>query len=224
MLADGTVDLVISHAPETETRYLAEHRDWQYRKIAFNHFLVVGPRDDPAHVREARDIAEAFKRIAASGAPSSPAVINRGRMNASSRCGRPRAFAPSGQAATDWMHADHGRQERLQQAPSCPRSSWWLYRGRWSTGHDSRPTRRPPTRSAAVLPTAQRASTPLSAIMRDGRPAHCLHAEPGRSQSAPGEYPEPIGAPRPGHPGTSGRLPAAIRAGIRHPRGDRPRH
>ena len=69
MLADGTVDLVISHAPETETRYLAEHRDWQYRKIAFNHFLVVGPRDDPAHVREARDIAEAFKRIAASGAP-----------------------------------------------------------------------------------------------------------------------------------------------------------
>ena len=47
MLSDGTVDLVISHAPETETRYLAEHSRWVYRKIAFNRFLVIGPRDGP---------------------------------------------------------------------------------------------------------------------------------------------------------------------------------
>jgi tungstate transport system substrate-binding protein len=69
MLADGTVDFVISHAPETETRYLAQHPEWQYRKLAFNHFLVVGPREDPAHVREAQDVTEAFKRMAARGAP-----------------------------------------------------------------------------------------------------------------------------------------------------------
>src|SRR5262245_35653037 len=30
MLKDGIVDLVISHAPETEARYLSDHADWQY--------------------------------------------------------------------------------------------------------------------------------------------------------------------------------------------------
>jgi tungstate transport system substrate-binding protein len=69
MLADGTVDLVISHAPETETRYLADHPDWVYEKIAFNHFLVVGPREDPAHVRELVDVVDVFRRIASSGVP-----------------------------------------------------------------------------------------------------------------------------------------------------------
>jgi tungstate transport system substrate-binding protein len=68
MLADRTVDLVISHAPDAERRYLSEHRDWVYRKIAFNHFLVVGPADDPAHVADAVDVLEAFRRIAASSA------------------------------------------------------------------------------------------------------------------------------------------------------------
>ena len=64
MLSDGTVDLVISHAPETETRYLAEHSRWVYRKIAFNRFLVIGPREDPAQVRQATNALDAFRRMA----------------------------------------------------------------------------------------------------------------------------------------------------------------
>ena len=67
MLADGIVDLVISHAPETETRYLADHPGWLYRKLAFNRFVIVGPRADPAMIRQAGDALEAFRRIA--GAP-----------------------------------------------------------------------------------------------------------------------------------------------------------
>ena len=66
MLAAGTVDLVISHAPEAEQRYLAEHPDWRYQKLAYNHFIIVGPRDDPASVRSATDAVEAFRRIATS--------------------------------------------------------------------------------------------------------------------------------------------------------------
>jgi tungstate transport system substrate-binding protein len=67
MLADGIVDVVISHAPETEARYLADHPDWLYRKLAFNRFVIVGPRDDPAGIRQAGDALEAVRRIA--GAP-----------------------------------------------------------------------------------------------------------------------------------------------------------
>jgi tungstate transport system substrate-binding protein len=68
MLADGIVDLVISHAPESEARFLADHPAWTYRKIAYNRFVVVGPPGDPARVREGDDVVDAFRRIAAARA------------------------------------------------------------------------------------------------------------------------------------------------------------
>src|SRR5688572_33230802 len=74
MLADGVVDLVISHAPETEARYLATHADWRYRKLASNWFIIVGPGDDPAHVRDATDALDAFRRMAAAPVP----LVSRG--------------------------------------------------------------------------------------------------------------------------------------------------
>jgi tungstate transport system substrate-binding protein len=65
MLKDGIVDLVLTHAPETEARYLADHPSWRYRKFASNRFIVVGPATDPANVRRAADAVDAFRRIAA---------------------------------------------------------------------------------------------------------------------------------------------------------------
>ena len=64
MLSDGIVDLVISHAPETEARFLSAHPTWTYRKIAYNRFLLVGPPADPAGVRDATDVVDGFRRIA----------------------------------------------------------------------------------------------------------------------------------------------------------------
>jgi tungstate transport system substrate-binding protein len=68
MLSDGVVDLVISHAPEAEARALSEHPTWTYRKIAYNRFVVVGPPDDPARVRQARGVVDGFRRISAARA------------------------------------------------------------------------------------------------------------------------------------------------------------
>lgn len=69
MLKDGIVDLVVSHAPDAEAGYLSAHPRWRYRKLMFNRFIVVGPADDPAEVRGARDAADAFRRIAGGGVP-----------------------------------------------------------------------------------------------------------------------------------------------------------
>ena len=69
MLADGVVNLVISHAPAAEARHLATHADWRYRKFASNCFIIVGPRDDPARIRDATDALDAFRRIAAAPVP-----------------------------------------------------------------------------------------------------------------------------------------------------------
>src|SRR5688500_7390122 len=68
MLADGIVDLAISHAPETEARILAHHPTWAYRKIAYNRFVLLGPPDDPAAVRGAKDVVDAFQRVAGAAA------------------------------------------------------------------------------------------------------------------------------------------------------------
>jgi tungstate transport system substrate-binding protein len=68
MMARGDVPLVISHAPETEARYLEQHRDWRYRKIAFNRFVIVGPVNDPAGVKSVGTAVDAFRRIAATKA------------------------------------------------------------------------------------------------------------------------------------------------------------
>jgi tungstate transport system substrate-binding protein len=67
MLADGIVNVVISHAPDAEARYLAEHPEWSYQKIAYNQFVIVGPASDPAKINSAQDSVEALRRIAASG-------------------------------------------------------------------------------------------------------------------------------------------------------------
>jgi tungstate transport system substrate-binding protein len=74
MLADGIVDVVISHAPDTEARYLAQHTDWSYRKLAYNAFVVIGPSEDPAGIRGSPGVIDAFWRIAASGS----AFVSRG--------------------------------------------------------------------------------------------------------------------------------------------------
>ncbi|MBA2302843.1 MAG: substrate-binding domain-containing protein [Acidobacteria bacterium] len=68
MLAAGTADVVISHAPARETAMLKTHPSWRYRKILFNDFVIVGPPGDSADVRGATDAAEAMRRIAGSGA------------------------------------------------------------------------------------------------------------------------------------------------------------
>ena len=64
MLAEGTADLVISHAPGAEQQSLKEHPDWRYQKLAFNRFVIVGPATDPASVKTAPHAVEAFTQIA----------------------------------------------------------------------------------------------------------------------------------------------------------------
>ena len=68
MLAESHADIVISHAPVGEDTALREHPRWDYRKIMFNDFVLVGPLDDVAQVAEARNLVDAMRRIAGSHA------------------------------------------------------------------------------------------------------------------------------------------------------------
>jgi len=63
------VDAVLVHAPDLEGEALARGRIAQGLCLAENRFLLAGPEEDPARVREAREVLEALRRIARAQAP-----------------------------------------------------------------------------------------------------------------------------------------------------------
>ena len=69
MARDGNADLVLAHAQEGEEKLLADGIALDRRALAENFFVIAGPPDDPAKVREAKSAAEAMARIAAAKAP-----------------------------------------------------------------------------------------------------------------------------------------------------------
>ena len=53
--AHGDADLVLVHDPEAEQQFIADGHGAERRQIAWNDFIVVGPRADPAHIDGGRD-------------------------------------------------------------------------------------------------------------------------------------------------------------------------
>jgi tungstate transport system substrate-binding protein len=64
LLEQKQVDVVLVHAPELEQQAVAEGWASQRTLVGFNEFYIVGPSDDPAEVRAAASVADAYARIA----------------------------------------------------------------------------------------------------------------------------------------------------------------
>lgn len=65
--AAGDLDVVLTHAPALEQRWLGGRRSTRC-PFAESRFAVVGPAADPAGVARAANVVDALRRIAASGA------------------------------------------------------------------------------------------------------------------------------------------------------------
>lgn len=78
LAADGEVCAVFVHAPQLEIRYIKDGVLEDHRIIAYNYFVIVGPRDDPAGVRSASNATEAFRRIYEAGEAGEAVFISRG--------------------------------------------------------------------------------------------------------------------------------------------------
>ena len=66
--ARGDADLVLVHDPEAEAAFIAAGHGINRRTIAWNDFLLVGPRDDPARINGGHDVVVALRAIAAAQA------------------------------------------------------------------------------------------------------------------------------------------------------------
>ena len=67
--AHGDADLVLVHDPDAEAAFIAAGDGITRVEIAWNDFLIVGPKDDPAKIAGQKDTIAALRAIAAAGAP-----------------------------------------------------------------------------------------------------------------------------------------------------------
>ena len=67
MGAKGEADVLMVHSPADEEQFMADGNGTLRLPFAYNYFVIVGPKDDPAGVADAKDAAAAFTAIAESG-------------------------------------------------------------------------------------------------------------------------------------------------------------
>ena len=66
--ASDQADLVLAHDPEAEQEFITEGHGLDRSQVAWNDFIVVGPRSDPAHIGGSRDAVGALAAIASAQA------------------------------------------------------------------------------------------------------------------------------------------------------------
>ena len=64
----GDADVVIAHSPAAEEKVVAEGHLIDRAPLMWNRFLLLGPKEDPAKVKDATDVLDAMRRIRTSGA------------------------------------------------------------------------------------------------------------------------------------------------------------
>ncbi len=65
----GDADVVLVHAKDDELRMLGEGHFVNRRDVMYNDFVIVGPPQNPARIRELRSATGAFKKISESQSP-----------------------------------------------------------------------------------------------------------------------------------------------------------
>lgn len=65
---DGNVDIIFVHAREREEKFIADGYGTRRYAVMHNDFVLLGPANDPAGIRDQKNAAEALKRIAYAGA------------------------------------------------------------------------------------------------------------------------------------------------------------
>ncbi len=60
----GEADILLVHSPEAEIKFINSGYGINRRRVMHNDFVLLGPKEDPANVKNSRSIKEAFKRVA----------------------------------------------------------------------------------------------------------------------------------------------------------------
>lgn len=68
LAAAGDVDVTMVHARSKEDKFVADGFGVNRRDVMYNDFVVIGPKNDPAGIKSAKSVGEAFAKLAAAKA------------------------------------------------------------------------------------------------------------------------------------------------------------
>jgi tungstate transport system substrate-binding protein len=127
----GDADLVLVHDPEAEQKFIAAGDGVDRRQIAWNDFILVGPRADPARIAGSRDAVAALKAIAAAGAP----FVSRGDKSGTDalehRLWRAAGIDPTAGGRASWYHDIGGGMGAALNAAAAMNAYTISDRGTW---------------------------------------------------------------------------------------------
>jgi tungstate transport system substrate-binding protein len=106
--ARDDADLVLVHDPEAEARFIAAGNGIDRAQIAWNDFVIVGPRADPAKLAGGHDAVAAFRAIAAASAPFVSRGDNSGTDALEKRLWRAAGIDPAAASGAGTWYRDIG--------------------------------------------------------------------------------------------------------------------
>ena len=116
----GDADLVLVHYPEAEQKFISEGYGIDRRQIAWNDFVIVGPQDDPAHIKCMHDAVAAFKAVAAAKAPFISRGDNSGTNALELRLWKMTGIDPKEGTGTWYRDIGGGMGQALNAASAMP--------------------------------------------------------------------------------------------------------
>jgi len=73
----GDVDILMVHSPASELQFVNDGYGTNRTQFMYNWFVIVGPDDDPAGTRDAKNASDAFKRILDNGTAGNATFVSR---------------------------------------------------------------------------------------------------------------------------------------------------
>jgi tungstate transport system substrate-binding protein len=132
----GDADLVLVHDPEAEATFMTQGFGVTRRQIAWNDFIIVGPKSDAAHVMGGHDAVAALKSIAVARA----VFISRGDRSGTNALELrlwKAALAPSGKTDA-WYHDIGGGMGAALNAAAASEAYTLSDRGTWLSFQNKR--------------------------------------------------------------------------------------
>lgn len=129
--ARDDADLVLVHDPEAEARFIAEGHGIDRTQIAWNDFIVVGPRSDPALLAGGHDAVAVFRAIAAARAPFVSRGDNSGTNALEKRLWRAAGIDPAATSAGTWYRDIGGAMGAALNAAAAMDAYTLSDRGTW---------------------------------------------------------------------------------------------
>lgn len=113
----GDADVLLTHAPEAEARFVGDGHGERSTPVMYNRFVIVGPPDDPAKLRAAISINEALRRVATRGVTFLTRGDSSGTHVKELSLWRAAAIAPPDPGTSDWyVEAGLGMGDLLRLA------------------------------------------------------------------------------------------------------------